>query len=142
MKFLVPVDGSPASLRAVDLAVTLAKERQPGSITLLNVQNQAMLNLAEGSGLMAAAWLEEEEDRQGEEALKGAVTACAAAGVPFNVRNERGVPAEMIDRIARDEKIDHVVMGTRGLGSIRGLLAGSVATEVLHLIAVPVTLVK
>ena len=33
-------------------------------------------------------------------------------------------------------------MGTRGLGSIRGLLLGSVATQVLHLVDMPVTLVK
>ena len=142
MKLLVPVDGSPASLRAVDFAVTFAKERQTASITLLNVQNQAMLNLAEGAGLMAAAWVEEEEDSRGEEALKGAVAACDAAGVPFDVRNERGAPAETIDRVAREDKFDHVVMGTRGLGSIRGLLVGSVATQVLHLVHVPVTLVK
>ena len=142
MKLLVPVDGSPASLRAVDFAVTFAKERQTASITLLNVQNPAMLNLAEGAGLMAAAWVEEEEDSRGEEALKGAVAACDAAGVPFDVRNERGAPAETIDRIAREDKFDHVVMGTRGLGSIRGLLVGSVATQVLHLVHVPVTLVK
>jgi nucleotide-binding universal stress UspA family protein len=33
-------------------------------------------------------------------------------------------------------------MGTRGLGGVRGLLRGSVATHVLHLVDVPVTLVK
>jgi nucleotide-binding universal stress UspA family protein len=91
---------------------------------------------------MAAAWLEEEEDRQGEEALKEAVATCTAADVHFEVRNERGAPAETIDRIAREEKSDHVIMGTRGLGSLRGLLVGSVATQVLHLVHVPVTLVK
>jgi nucleotide-binding universal stress UspA family protein len=142
MKFLVPVDGSPASLRAVDLAVTFAKERQAATITLLNVQNQAMLNLTDGAGLMAVAWMEEEEDRQGEEALKEAVAACKDSGVRFDARNEKGAPAETIDRIAREQKIDHVVMGTRGLGSLRGLLVGSVATQVLHLVHVPVTLVK
>ncbi|MBV8321628.1 MAG: universal stress protein, partial [Hyphomicrobiales bacterium] len=33
-------------------------------------------------------------------------------------------------------------MGTRGLGGVRGLLLGSVATQLLHLVDVPVTLVK
>jgi nucleotide-binding universal stress UspA family protein len=42
---------------------------------------------------------------------------------------------------------DQVIMGTRGLGSsgiaaISGLLLGSIATKVLHLVDVPVTLVK
>ena len=35
-----------------------------------------------------------------------------------------------------------VVMGTRGRGAIHNMVLGSVATKVLHLVAVPVTLVK
>jgi nucleotide-binding universal stress UspA family protein len=33
-------------------------------------------------------------------------------------------------------------MGTRGFGRIGGLLLGSIATEVMHLAPMPVTLVK
>jgi nucleotide-binding universal stress UspA family protein len=33
-------------------------------------------------------------------------------------------------------------MGTRGMGGVRGLILGSVATQVVHLASVPVTLVK
>ena len=140
MKFLVAVDGSPASARAVDLAIKFTTEWRQASMILLNVQNLAMLG--PGTGMMAAAWIEEEEERAGEEALKGAVAACQAAGVHFTARSERGAPAATIDQIAREEKVDHIIMGTRGLGSIRGLLVGSVATQVLHLVDVPVTLVK
>jgi nucleotide-binding universal stress UspA family protein len=143
MKFLVAVDGSPASLRAVNLAIRFTMERQQASIILLNVQNLAMLGLTDGAGIMPAAWIEEEEERAGEEALKRAVVACQAAGVLFTERSERGgAPAATIDQIAREESVDHIIMGTRGLGSIRGLLVGSVATQVLHLVDVPVTLVK
>ena len=142
MKLLVPVDGSPASLRAVRLANKFAMERQQASIVLLNVQNLTMLGLAEGMGIMPAALIEEEEERTGDEALKAAVAACQDAGVRFTARSERGAPAATIDQIARKEKADHIIMGTRGLGAIRGLLVGSVATQVLHLVEVPVTLVK
>ena len=41
----------------------------------------------------------------------------------------------MIHRIAGEEKADHIIMGTRGLGGIRGLLLGSVSTQVPHLAA-------
>jgi nucleotide-binding universal stress UspA family protein len=142
MKLLVAVDGSPASLRAVEMAISFAKQRTASTIILLNVQSQTMLNLAEGIGFMSAAWIEDEEDRLGEEALGKAVAACDAAGIPFAVRGERGAPAETIERVACEEGVDHIIMGTRGLGSVRGLLAGSVATQVLHLVHVPVTLVK
>lgn len=140
MKFLVAVDGSPASLRAVNLAIEFMTVRQQASLILLNVQNFAMIG--PNTGLMTAGWIEEEEEGVVEEALRGSVTACEAAGVPFRVRSERGAPAATIDKIAREENVDHIIMGTRGLGSIRGLLVGSVATHVLHLVEVPVTLVK
>jgi nucleotide-binding universal stress UspA family protein len=44
--------------------------------------------------------------------------------------------------VAREKSIDHIVMGARGLGSIQGLLLGSVATKVIHLAEVPITLIK
>jgi nucleotide-binding universal stress UspA family protein len=35
-----------------------------------------------------------------------------------------------------------IVMGTRGMGGVAGLVLGSVATKVVHLSKVPVMLVK
>ena len=33
-------------------------------------------------------------------------------------------------------------MGTRGLGAVANLMIGSVATKVIHMVDVPVTLIK
>jgi nucleotide-binding universal stress UspA family protein len=38
--------------------------------------------------------------------------------------------------------IEEVVMGTRGMGTLGTLLLGSVAYRVVHLVHVPVTLVR
>jgi len=57
-------------------------------------------------------------------------------------RSERGSIAATIDRVAREEHVEHIIMGTRGLGGVRGLLLGSIATQLLHLADAPVTLVK
>ena len=43
---------------------------------------------------------------------------------------------------AEREGCDAIVMGTRGMGSIGSLMLGSVATKVVHLTKLPVTLVK
>jgi nucleotide-binding universal stress UspA family protein len=65
-----------------------------------------------------------------------------AAGADFKTLVRNGLAAETIAQVAREEDIQHIVMGTRGLGSIQGLLLGSVATKVIHLADVPITLIK
>jgi nucleotide-binding universal stress UspA family protein len=55
---------------------------------------------------------------------------------------ERGAVAATISRVAGEEHVAHIIMGTRGLGGVRALLLGSVATQLLHLVDMPVTLVK
>jgi nucleotide-binding universal stress UspA family protein len=142
MKILVPVDGSPASIRAVKLAVDQVKALPEASLVLVNVQNFSGLSLPEGAEIMPSAWIQQEEQRAADEALKDAVTTCREAGISYVTRTERGGVAPTIDRVARDEHVQHICMGTRGLGGVRGLLLGSVATQLLHLVDVPVTLVK
>ena len=142
MKILVPVDGSSAALRAIKVAIDQAKLMAGASLVVVNVQNLATLGLADGAGIMPPAWIEQEEQRTSAPVLEAAVSACREAGVPCASRSERGAVAATIDRVAREEQVTHIVMGTRGLGGVRGLLLGSVATQLLHLVDVPVTLVK
>ena len=143
MKILVPVDGSPTSIRAVKLAIDHVKAMPAeASIILVNVQNFSGFSLPEGAELMPSAWIQQEEQRAAEEALKDAVTTCREAGISYITRAERGGVAATIDRVAREEHVQHIYMGTRGLGGVRGLLLGSVTTQLLHLVDVPVTLVK
>ena len=143
MKILVPVDGSPASIRAVRLAIDHVKGLPAeASLILVNVQNFSTLGLPEGTEIMPSAWIQQKEETAAGEALKEGVTACREAGIGCVTRAERGGVAATIDRVAREEHVQHIFMGTRGLGGVRGLLLGSVTTQLLHLVDVPVTLVK
>jgi nucleotide-binding universal stress UspA family protein len=79
---------------------------------------------------------------RGETLLQPARALLAKAGVPCEARVVLGEPAHAIAQAARDLACDGIVMGTRGLGTVAGLLLGSVATKVLHLTGLPVTLVQ
>ena len=142
MNILVPVDGSPASLRALRLAIEHVKAEAAASVLVINVQNLTTAGMSEGAGIMPPSWIEQEEERAGRVILQEPQTICEQAGIPHVIRIERGGVATTIDKVAREERVDHIVMGTRGLGGVRGLLVGSVATQVLHLVDIPVTLVK
>jgi nucleotide-binding universal stress UspA family protein len=142
MKILVPIDGSPASIRAVKLAINQVKAGFGDRLVIVNVQNRAMLGITEGTSLMPPLWLEQEEERLATEALQEAVATCREAGVTYVARSERGAIGATIDRVTREEHADQIIMGTRGLGGVRGLLLGSVVTQVLHLTDVPVTIMK
>ncbi len=53
-----------------------------------------------------------------------------------------GSVAQAIVKRGEDLGCDGIVMGTRGMGAIGNLAMGSVATKVIHLTKLPVTLVK
>jgi len=141
-KILIPVDGSPASLRAVDFAIEMVAQQPNTSLVLLHVQHIPAINLAGAAEAMDASGLPEAAARASDQALKDAIGKSEGANVAFEALARTGHTAEAIAQVAREEDIDHIVMGTRGLGGIEGLLLGSVATQVIHLAKVPITLIK
>ena len=138
-KVLVPVDGSPASLRALDFAIEMTVQNPGTSLVLLNVQSISATDMAAAE--MGSDW-QEAASQKSAKALKEAIGKAEAAGIGFKTIVRTGQTAEAIAQAAHDEGIGHIVMGTRGLGSIQGLLLGSVAMKVIHLAEVPITLLK
>jgi nucleotide-binding universal stress UspA family protein len=74
--------------------------------------------------------------------MQPAIDAAKSAGVPLTSETREGSPAEMIVKAAEELNCVGIVMGTRGMGALANLVLGSVATKVVHLTVLPVTLVK
>ena len=106
---------------------------------LLNVQNLSATDL---TGVAMGSDWQEAASQASAKALKEAVGKAEAAGIAFKSIVRTGQTAEAIAQAVHDEGIEHIVLGTRGLGSIQGLLLGSVAMKVIHLAEVPITLIK
>lgn len=142
LKFLVAVDGSAPSGRAVDhLIGHLRLLKEAPEIHLLNVQHLipygSRVTSVVGHDKIARFHREE-----GLAALKTAMQKFDAAGVGYHHHIGVGHEADVICQYAQEKGCDYVIMGTRGLGSVSNLVLGSVATKVLHLSQVPVLLVK
>ena len=139
-KILIPVDGSPASLRALDFAIDMARRNPDTSLVLLNVQTITASDAA--SAAMGGEAHHHKASHASARAVEPAAKKCEAGSIRFNTLVKTGLVAEAIAEVAESEGVNHIVMGTRGLGSIQGLLLGSVAMKVVHLAEVPITLIK
>jgi nucleotide-binding universal stress UspA family protein len=138
-RILVPCDGSENAVRAARYAASLARACAGVSIDLLFVHDPISLRTH-------AYYSKEELDRmqanESGKALEVAQKALEESSVSWAAFDRAGAPANQIAQHVREKKCDLVVMGTRGLGPAAGLVMGSVATQVVHLADVPVTLVK
>lgn len=130
-RILVPVDGSPASLRALHIALQMGDQHPEAELHLLNVQ----LHAGNDS-------LDDTLERQG---LRETATARALLdkfGKGYCLHLTAGVPAEAIRAYACMHGMAEIVMGSHGAGPLERLMIGSVAMDVAEHSTLPVTLAK
>ena len=127
-KILVPIDGSTLSFKAIDIAQGLIQSGRGNRLTLLHVTSDEE-DLIEKTQKFAEQVLDEGMKR-------------VAAGIQVDIELQAGRPPETISQIALVGKYDLIVMGTRGLSPIKGILIGSVSARVSALSPCHVFLVK
>ncbi len=134
-RILVAVDGSGPSLRATELAATLAR-LSGGRVTLLHAIDPRKLRWLSGVTALADAQLalppgevEHGLRKDAEVQLDRCRRVCEAAGVPVAWRIEVEPPLRAIVDAAADA--DLIVMGSRGRGALSGAALGSLSHRVL-----------
>ncbi len=146
MKILVPYDGSPPSLRAVEYALRIATAVGKPTVVvhLLNVQDTdaGVIDYFRRDAADVASRLVTARRDTGASLLDGPARTIEGAGVRVERIVLLGDPAVTIGSYADNQYCDMIVMGTRGLGPVGGLFLGSVTSKVIHLVNMPVTLVK
>jgi nucleotide-binding universal stress UspA family protein len=140
MKVLLPVDGSEISLEAVRYAVRLARSGLRLKAVVANVQEPA--SLYEMVVAHDAEVIKRISAEAGAHALAPAEALLEQAGIPFEREVAKGDPARTLVDILERYGCGMVIMGARGMGTLRSALLGSVSHEMLHAAPVPVMIVK
>jgi nucleotide-binding universal stress UspA family protein len=140
-KLLVPVDGSENSMRALRHAIARATTNGPLSIHVVSAHEEPIV-FGEVAVYVSKEKIAELQQKQSEGPLEAAARELDAAGVSYTKEVLVGPIAQKIAKRAEELGCDGIVMGTRGMTALGGLLLGSVATKVVHASKLPVTLVK
>ncbi|HET7265870.1 MAG TPA: universal stress protein [bacterium] len=144
MRILVATDGSPHAKRAAELAARLARELRAPEVVLVNVGHIPAIALGgPGADMMVDySVLEEGFEKAGHAILAQTETVFHGLDAPVKQQYRRGEPSHEILSAATEAKADMIVMGSRGLGQIGGLILGSVSERVLHGARIPVMIVR
>ena len=121
------IDGSENSVRALKDALKLA-EAFGSTVWLVHAypQTSDLLGYSDFEKLVAR------RKAAGQKNLDLAVQLAGGSQIEIIEELLEGPEAEAILSVAETQKADLIVMGTRGRGSLEGLLFGSVSRKVVH----------
>lgn len=123
-KILVGVDGSEYAERALKQAIEIAK-RFSAEITVVNVYHSPT------------------GQETSQDILGKANKMLENTGVKFKTASVLSVNTpKVINDMAEDEKFDLVVVGSRGMGTIKAFLIGSVCNKICYDSPISVLIVK
>jgi nucleotide-binding universal stress UspA family protein len=126
-RILIATDGSPGSLAAAEEGVRLAKILD-ADVTFVAVAHAPLpvlgdpyyqRALSESLGTMRTA-------------LAKTTPYADERHVTYETELLEGSPAQAVLELARSRDVDLIVVGSRGLGAVKGALLGSVSSEIVH----------
>ncbi|MDX1691504.1 MAG: universal stress protein [Acidimicrobiia bacterium] len=137
---VVGVDGSEQALRAAQVALSLARQRDARLYLVTVVRPPEGWWGIVGSPPPADALASSMSEAQ-QSILDVTVGRLDLEGVDHVATEEIGEPAAALADVARDTEADLLVVGRRGAGFVERLVMGSVADRVAHYAPCPVLIV-
>ena len=141
-RILVAVDGSPFAEKALKCAVDLAKKYNAKLVIAHVVLRRFYAVTPSEAGVLATSVFVKGMEAEGKEIISKADAYAKSQGADYECKLLQGVPAEEILKLSKTEKVDLIVIGSRGLSEVRAFLLGSVSDKVSHHARCPTFIVK
>lgn len=139
--YMVAMDGSENSARAVDFAVDLAKKTGAG-LLIAHVINWVGFRPTSALEVTERPVDQKEQKKYTvEHILNPAAEKARAAGVEVSTYHTWGNPARGLHKKAQNKGASMIIMGRSGHGNIAELVLGSVSNALVHHSKIPVVLV-
>lgn len=141
-RILVPLDGSEHSVNALEKAIQIANKFD-GKITVLHAYTPHLVSLPKDYVLAETTpEMVEVSAEAGANILADAKTKAEIEGVQVETLLKMGQPVQTIVEASKDGNFDLIVIGARGLSSVKEILLGSVSHGVTTHARCPILVVK
>lgn len=138
-KYIVPVDQSEHSQRALKYAISLC-EKSAGEIILVNVQPNYTFT-PNVHKVVSKKDIENYINELGKEVIEHTLENIEDQNFITEKLILTGDPKVEITKLAKEKGAESIIMGSRGLGPIKSAFLGSVSIGVLQLATCPVIIV-
>jgi len=144
-KILLATDGSEGSLQAARMAGELCSripEIQVLMLYVAHVPRSYYYTDEHGNKVTPEVPMDVMIRRTAEPIFRKTLSALGLPEDRVVMEVQVGEPSEEIGDLARTERVDLIIMGSRGLSPIKELILGSVSDKVLHTAPCPVMVVR
>jgi nucleotide-binding universal stress UspA family protein len=133
---LVPIDGSIYSEKALERACEFVETFDSKLILTYVVEKSIPINLLDRKEYLGIL------QKFGTNILQNAKHELSKKNIPVRTFLKEGNIANEIEKIAKKEKCDLIIVGNKGLGSVTRLLLGSVSNKISQSSSCSVLIVK
>ncbi|MCP5083334.1 MAG: universal stress protein [Alphaproteobacteria bacterium] len=139
--FLIAVDDSPGSGKAVDIAMAQAKRAGADLVVAYVIEWSAYSFNTPEENAERHKRREEEIDRAAGQIVEPVVAKIKAAGLNAEGVVRHGHPAQTLVALAEESDVSQIFIGRLGASGLKSMLFGSVAANLVQSSTVPVTVV-
>ena len=139
--FLLAVDGSSGSAKAVEFALDRAKRGKAKVIVAYVIEWSPYTYNTPEENAERHKRREEELERAHSKIVDPIAKKVSDAGLEVETLVRHGHPAETLVDLAEEHKVAQIFIGRRGGSNLKTLLFGSVAANLVQTSSVPVTVV-
>ncbi|MCM2972620.1 universal stress protein [Larsenimonas suaedae] len=135
---LVPLDGSNHAVHALKLASRMIDEHADLYVITIPEVPQATDQLGISVGAAPLDYTYESAKELADTIIRESIEKAALGDRKVHAIVRDGPPVAVILNEARERNVDGIVMGSRGLSDLKGLVVGSVSHKISHLAPCPV----
>ena len=135
-KILVPVDGSKYSKKAIQYASDLSTAFDAEIVLVYVVEKSIPVNLLDQKEYLKIL------RKFGEKTLKNEMNILSKRQIDAKTILAEGNIINEINKTAKKEKCDLVIVGNKGLGAVGRMLLGSVSNKLAQSSVCPILIVK